>query len=477
MKHTINVGRIFCFLTIGTFMIISNIRAIQIVEKIYPQPKDTVRSIRVIDPAELVNGISSFQAGDTLRTSVQLYFRWDKNVIDSSYMSNKASLLKLEELLSTKHLRTIDSIKIKAYASPEGPPLYNQRLSERRGNEVKKVLLWKFPYLPANRIAYQGMGENWEGLEKVVREDINVPSREKVLELLRLPLSLYERDKRLQAMDKGIPYRYIFNTYYKRLRNASSIYLSIITKPKAELPLLPYLPVYIPEAGPEMMQRMDVEPIVPDSFRYIRLVAIKTNLLFDAGLMPNIELEFPIGKRFSLLGEWTFPWWGGLGNDGGVSPVPAYSEKFTMQMLSGGLEARYWFPRSKRLDRYSRKWGDYNPLTGWFAGLYAGAGLYDFQFGGKGIQGEFYIAAGISGGFAHPIGKYFHMEYSLGIGYLSTRYYRYTPLDGHKVVIIRPDGMYDRRQQNWFGPTKAKISLVWIPRFKVKTKARVITSE
>lgn len=139
-------------------------------------------------------------------------------------------------------------------------------------------------------------------------------------------------------------------------------------------------------------------------------------------------------------------------------------------MLSGGLEARYWFPRSAGLDRKARKWNDYNPLVGWFIGIYGGAGLYDLQFWGDGIQGEFYIASGISGGFAHPIGKYFHMEYSLGIGYLATRYYRYTPLDGHKVVIIRPDGMYDRRQQSWFGPTKAKISLVWIPRFKVRIK-------
>lgn len=430
--------------------------------------KDTVRTKKFIDPAEQVNGIDSIHSGDTLRTQVQLFFRWDKDFIDSTYMSNRASLSKLEELLSYKRLRAIDSIQIIAYASPEGPPLYNLRLSERRGKEVKKILLWKFPQLDKDRIAFQGMGENWEGLHQVVENDPDVPSRLKVLQLLNLPLSLAERDRRLQAMDRGVPYRYIFNKYYKRLRNASSIYLSIIPRPAADMPRMRFdLPLNIEQ--PASPAYIHIEQTFP-SYRYIRPFAVKSNLLFDVAGVPNIELEFPIGKHFSLMGEWMFPWWGGLGNRGGVAPLPKYTEQFTMQMLSGGLEARYWFPRSKRLDHKAREWGDYNPLVGWFIGLYGGAGLYDLQLHGDGMQGEFYIASGVSGGFAHPIGKYFHMEYSLGIGYMATRYYRYTPMDGHKVVIIRPDGRHDRRQQSWFGPTKAKVSLVWIPRFKIKNK-------
>ena len=86
------------------------------------------------------------------------------------------------------------------------------------------------------------------------------------------------------------------------------------------------------------------------------------------------------------------------------------------------------------------------------------------------MQGEFFIASGISVGYAHPIAKHWHMEYSIGIGYLDTQYYNYTPLDGHKVVKILSNGQYDRRKQKWFGPTKAKVSLVWIPRFKLKNK-------
>lgn len=466
MKSKTKNVRILGCMIIGGFIIAASLHATETSESSCKYYVDTLK-IKTTDPAEVVNGIDSTRNGDTIHVQVQLYFRWDKDVIDTTYMANPASLHKLQNILSRKQLRAIDSIKINAFASPEGPPLYNLRLSERRGNAVKKLLTSRFPHLEADRISYKGWGENWQGLYEVVTNDPLVPSRDKVLQLLDMPLSLVEKDRRLQAMERGIPYRYIFKTYYKRLRNASSIYLSVIPRPTAEMPLLPAMQEFgIERPG----QLLPLVPRVQDDYKYIRPFAIKTNLLFDIGLMPNIELEIPIGKSFSLLGEWTFPWWGGLGNDGGVSPVPVYSEKFTMQMLSGGAEARYWFPRSRRLDKHARKWGDYNPLVGWFIGLYGGAGKYDFQFGGDGMQGEFYIASGISAGFAHPVGKYFHMEYSLGVGYLATRYYRYTPMDGHKVVIIRPDGKYDRRQQSWFGPTKAKISLVWLPRFKVKVK-------
>lgn len=193
-------------------------------------------------------------------------------------------------------------------------------------------------------------------------------------------------------------------------------------------------------------------------------------MLFDLATLFNVELEVPIGKHFSVMGEWIFPFWGGLGNRGGVAPLPAYSESYTLQMLSGGLEGRYWFPRAKKIDKRARKWGDYNPLNGWFLGLYGGAGIYDFQRHGKGMQGEFYITTGISGGFAHPIGRHLHLEYSLGIGYLSTDYYNYHAENGLKVVDLLPDGAYDRRKQTWFGPTKVKVSLVWIPQFKVKKR-------
>ena len=128
----------------------------------------------------------------------------------------------------------------------------------------------------------------------------------------------------------------------------------------------------------------------------VPFLALKTNMLFDIALIPNIEVEVPVGKCWSLNGELMFPWWL-FDND-----------KYCMQILSGGLETRYWLDNKKKR----------NILTGHFAGLYAGGGKYDLQWKENGYQGEFFIAAGISYGYAKRISRNLHLEFNLGIGVL-----------------------------------------------------------
>ena len=165
------------------------------------------------------------------------------------------------------------------------------------------------------------------------------------------------------------------------------------------------------------------------------LFAVKTNLLFDAALMPNIELEVPIGKRWSLNGEYMFPWW--LIND----------DRYCLQILMGGLEVRY--RPGKRSGR--------DVLTGHFLGLYAGGGKYDLQWDKNGYQGEFFIAAGVSYGYAHSIARNLRLEYNIGIGMLRTDYRHYHSRDNHRTLLWQENGEY-----TWLGPTKLKISLVWL---------------
>lgn len=183
---------------------------------------------------------------------------------------------------------------------------------------------------------------------------------------------------------------------------------------------------------------------VAASCRRRPLLALKTNLLFDAALMPNVEIEVPVGKRWSVNGEYAFPWWQ---FDRG---------KYCMQVLMGGLEGRYWLgSRKSREDR--------EVLTGHFLGLYAGGGKYDLQWGEKGYQGEFFIAAGVSYGWATHIARHLHLEFNIGIGLLRTDYRHYHARDNYQTLLWQENGKY-----TWFGPTKAKISLVWLLNRRVK---------
>ena len=174
------------------------------------------------------------------------------------------------------------------------------------------------------------------------------------------------------------------------------------------------------------------------------LFAVKTNLLFDAAMMPNVEIEVPIGKRWSVNGEYMFPWW------------LLDGDKYSLQILTGGLEGRYWL--GSRKNRMNRE-----VLTGHFLGLYAGGGKYDLQWKENGYQGEFFIAAGISYGYAHEIARNLRLEYNIGIGLLRTDYRHYHARDNYQTLLWQENGKY-----TWFGPTKVKILLVWLMNRKVK---------
>ena len=182
------------------------------------------------------------------------------------------------------------------------------------------------------------------------------------------------------------------------------------------------------------------------------LFALKTNLLFDAVTALNVEVEVPIKQHWSIAGEWIFPWWLRYKNDESIRPS-------RLEILCGALEGRYWF--GKREDK--------RVLTGWFTGLYSGAGLYDLQWKSKGYQGEFFVAAGVSVGYAHRINKKrpnLSLEYSIGVGFFRSHYRHYEAFwgDDNKWHPLRlNNGRY-----TWVGPTRAKISLVWLLNYKSK---------
>ncbi|MFI3269299.1 MAG: DUF3575 domain-containing protein [Rikenellaceae bacterium] len=175
------------------------------------------------------------------------------------------------------------------------------------------------------------------------------------------------------------------------------------------------------------------------------IIAVKSNLLFDAASLINFELELPIGNRYSVAVEWLFPWW--RWGNGLLS-----SHQHTLQMLQGTVEIRRFLG-----DRTQRA-----VMTGWFTSLYAGGGLYDYERNEAGYQGDFILAVGIGGGYAHTINRSgsLRMEYMLGVGYLQSKYKYYRSMNTidnqwHAVEV-------DNGNVYWFGLTRAKVSLVWL---------------
>ena len=233
-------------------------------------------------------------------------------------------------------------------------------------------------------------------------------------------------------------YQYLRENLFvgQRVAGYMRIYYDVLPQPEPE-------PVVEPE--PEPVVEPIAEPLVVEPTPEVItkkegpwLWAIKTNMLFDAALTPNLEVERWFGKnnRFSVMAEVWFPWYVWKSNSR------------SYEVLNVGLEGRYWFAKSKKYPN--------RPITGWFVGAYAAGGKYDLEWKSKGYQGE-YTSLGLSVGYTWRIGRNFNLEASVAGGWVSGpyRYYEGRFDDTHLIWQYNANLSY-------FGPTKAKLSLVYL---------------
>lgn len=400
------------------------------------------------------------------RSEVVVYYRHDKFTLDHHYMTNPEAFATLDSIFHN-HAHAIDSIDIVAYASPEGRSSYNQWLSSKRARSMKGFLTVKYPKVDFSNLTTHALGEDFEGLIRMIEADKNVPYQKQVLKVLRQTnKSTDKRMKELYKLRGGTPYRYIRKHILPWLRTATTciIYYNpaaleaeevigrIVEQPigtqlsgvgagsiLTSLSMANYLATsQWPEPTEEQLREAEEpeEQAEQEGRRY--LVAAKTNLLFDMIGALNVEAELPIGNRYSIDASWTFPWYLDREWD------------WCYQLLWGDIEGRYWLGERSRDNR----------LLGHFVGLYAGGGLYDFQLrSADGYQGEFFLAAGVSYGYSMKIGNRWRMEFEFGLGYLQSQYRHYfhiTEPDGtEKLIRDRVSGKF-----GYWGPTKAKVSLV-----------------
>jgi hypothetical protein len=181
------------------------------------------------------------------------------------------------------------------------------------------------------------------------------------------------------------------------------------------------------------------------------VLALKTNLLYDLALSPNIELEIPIGNRWSISAGFMRGWW--LKKDW----------SFCWQIEAADLEGRYW-PGCRT---------DKPLLNGWFAGAFAGGGFYDFQLNSDhGTQGEFYIMAGLSAGYVHRIGQNLNLEYELGAGFFTMDYRKYRVAEYYRNDVLQRDLIRQGPEKRYKAliPLKVKVALSWTIPLKPQKK-------
>lgn len=420
-----------------------------------------------------------YEAQRDTTLDVMIYFDRNARQVDKNYPDNEKAIALLDSLLANPvHAEYLNSIILTAPDRYDGKAEQHAPSAQSDCEEVKAFLCWRYPQVNAAKICIRKGDKYWSALRKLIVADLMVPDREDVLALMDYHQNNPVRMQNfLQHLDAGIPYRYISSRLLPKL-NRTEIRISLsypaektVANTTDELAKAVEATEFTPidretVNGPVMAQTLpqkkEVAPVKEEktqpavqpekkkakepvrrkqkekaadkkSIENNTVLALKNNLLYDLALAPNLEIEVPVGRRWSVNAEYKCPWWS------------MSSEEICYQLMSGGLEGRYWLG-----DRRFR-----NRLTGHFVGVYAEGGIYDFQFKGDGYQGKYYGAAGFSYGYATKVSRHLAFEFSLGIGYLTTKYQKYTPYEGSLVWMS--SGTY-----TFIGPTKAKISLVWL---------------
>ncbi len=407
----------------------------------------------------------SFLFAHSQEDTLQVYFRRGYAVLEPELRGNRETLEGLVVRLEAFRDDTagcVSQLSLRGNASPDGTAAANVRLTRKRVEAVLSYLR-QWVEIPDGLVEVQANGFDWEGLQLRVEDDPECPARQEVLEVLSdTPEWMYDaqgrivdgRRKRLMDLRGGVPYGYLAEKVFPDLRNVSIILYGqgdqLQAQKEAPDPsdgrsqatvvggVSDTQTVAEPmgEAVPEQTSSgKDPEGVRKEEIAGDTLVqppwhrlAIKTNLLYDAILMPSLEVEYRIDDRWSVAVEGSVAWW-------------KRDRRHKYYQIATILpEGRYWFGTKK-------------PWHGHYVGVFAGGSWYDLENGERGYKGEFFTT-GVSYGYMFPIGRSLSIEAGLGVGFLYTTYEEYLPIDGHYVY-------QQTSRTNWFGPVKVKLALVW----------------
>ena len=410
----------------------------------------------VLMPTTLLANAYAASIQDSLRTTI--YFRPGYSLLELSYRDNAANMKALTQGIQTikgNPCVQLQHIRILSAASPEGNSALNKRVAKRRGERLRDYLKETL-VLPDSIFTVSSAGEDWQGLASLIARE-TTPWRNKALQIIRHTPEWVTRNgkvvdgrkRQLQNLDGGKAWKYMLDNHFYTLRTGAVVVCEVktlaaeSTPSAAEARLEQARPGAHAEARPESASQSPSSPPFPAIPSQVHpeqeppsvasYYALKSNLLYDALLVPNLSLEASIGSGWTLGAGGMFAWW------------------------SKDAKHRYWriYGGDLEIRKYFGTLSKSKPLQGHHLGIYGDFLTYDFEFGAKGYQSKATYAAGIKYGYSHPIANRLNLDFALGIGYLHSNYKTYVPRDGCYVY-------QETKKRKWLGPTQAEISLVWL---------------
>ncbi len=438
------------------------------------------------------------------RDSVEwrVYFRQAHRWLDPQFRDNHLMLDRMVQTLNDAlHDSTLVHIDIQAWASPEGRIKLNTNLSIWRAEALANYIL-QHTSIPDSMISKFPGKVGWSLLRKMVDES-DRPYREEVLDILdNTPFWVFDnqgrivdsRDRQLKSLHGGQAWMDMYERFFPDIRSSVAVFIHLKDSPhkphimhadadKMRIAVAPVAipaislasattsapPVVLPIAIPPTPSPSDEPTIrsipdttcIPDTIYlhdtvyihdtlYIEdttahrpfYMDLRTNLVYDAMLVPNVGAEFHIAKNWTVMANVMYAWW--------HTDITHYY----WRIYGGDLAIRKYF------GKLAKK----KPLQGHHLGAYAQLFTFDVEWGKRGYMGgkpggdiwdrHNYIFA-LEYGFSLPVLHRMNIDFSIGAGYHGGTYHEYLPIDDHYVWQAT-------KQRHFWGPTKAEISLVWL---------------
>lgn len=177
---------------------------------------------------------------------------------------------------------------------------------------------------------------------------------------------------------------------------------------------------------PVVTEPQAVKPVRPEAPRY--RWAVKTNVAYLAATVANLGVEYSFGKHYSVDLPIIY------------SPYTV-SRSYRLRFLAVQPEFRYWLR---------------SPMKGHFFGAHLNIGAFNISVDKKNRyqSPDGFYGVGLSYGYALPFGRHWGAEFTIGAGYVHTKYDTYYNIpNGARCEKGTP--------YNYWGLTKVGINLVY----------------
>lgn len=207
----------------------------------------------------------------------------------------------------------------------------------------------------------------------------------------------------------------------------------VVEQPRHEDPLVREEPRRDEPAVVEKEEQVVVAPPVTDPWKHPYCFAVRTNLLYDAFLLPTLGVEWRVNRNLGIKFDGSLSWWGS--EHGKVQKIWVLSP-----------EVRWYMGGAKRFYLgLGGNYGEYNTYGYLLGKLWSD---------NTGYQGKLY-GGGLTVGYQARLARHLLLDLNLGLGYTRLEYDSYTVRNETRI--------YEKKDQskNFWGPTQAGVSLVW----------------